>query len=210
MKKFLIVPVLALVASPVLAQEGQTFSGPFIGAQTGWQNDKVSVKSTATDLTAKTDGWMYGAQAGYDWRFGQAVVGLEAMISGSSGTAQYLDPTTTDVYKLNAGTTWGISSRVGYVVAEPLLLYGRFGYTWASYNYVADDRIEESFNQDGILVGLGAEYQFSPNISTRLEWNYGDFGSNVFQRPAEPGTVFAPQDLQFERMGISLGVNFRF
>lgn len=209
MKKFLFVAALSLAATPAFGQDAQTFSGFFVGAQTGWQQDQAKVPSDTINQDVSTDGWMYGAQGGYDWRLSNFVLGLEAMISGSSGSSESID-TAGNSYKLNAGTTWGVSGRAGYVVAEPVLLYGRLGYSWASYNYVFNQSIEQSYDQDGITVGVGAEYQFNQNISARLEWNYADFGSNTFQRPAQPPQVFLPQELKFERMGVSLGINYRF
>ncbi len=209
MKAILFATTMTLLAAPALAQDAPTFSGFYIGGQTGWQGDKASLKNDPNDQSVSRDGWMYGAQAGYDYRMGNFVLGGEAMISGSSGTAEQID-TLGNSYKLNAGTTWGLSGRAGYVVAEPVLLYGRLGYTWASYNYVFNNSIETSYDQDGIVVGLGAEYQFSQNISARLEWTYSDLGDDTFQRPPKPPTVFLPQELNFDRMGVALGVNFRF
>lgn len=209
MKTILLASAVALISVPAVAQDAPAFSGFYIGGQTGWQGDKASIKNDPTDQSVSRDGWMYGAQAGYDFRSGNGVFGVEGMISGSSGTGEQID-NAGNSYKLNAGTTWGLSGRAGYVVAEPLLLYGRIGYTWASYNYVFNNRIENSYNQDGILVGLGAEYLFSSNISARLEWTYSDLGDDTFQRPAQPPTVFLPQELNFDRMGVAVGVNFRF
>ncbi len=208
MKSYAIVSAL-LIAAPAFAQSETTYNGFFIGAQTGWQQDQAKVPSDSINVDVSTDGWMYGAQAGYDWRLDRFVIGLEAMISGSSGSSEELD-TAGNSYKLNAGTTWGFSTRAGYLVSDPVLLYARLGYSWASYNYVFNQSIKESYNQDGITVGFGGEYQMSPSFSLRLEWNYADFGSNTFQRPPVPPQVFLPTDLKFERMGVSLGVNYRF
>ncbi len=206
--KTLILSAAILAAAPALAQDGSTYNGFFLGAQTGWQQDQAKIASDSVNEDVSTDGWMYGAQVGYDWRLDRFVIGLEAMISGSSGSSEFVD--SGDSYKLNAGTTWGFSTRAGYLVSDPVLLYARLGYSWASYNYVLNQSIKESYNQDGITVGFGGEYQMSPNISLRLEWNYADFGSNTFQRPASPPAVYLPQELKFERMGVSIGVNYRF
>lgn len=208
MKKALFAAAIAVASAPAFAQDAEAFSGFFIGAQTGWQQDKAKVSSNTSQSVSK-DGWMYGAQAGYDYRVGNGVFGVEAMISGSSGTAEQID-NAGNSYKLNAGTTFGFSGRAGYVVSEPVLLYARVGYTWASYNYVFNQAIETSYDQDGITLGAGAEYQFAQNISARLEWNYADLGDDTFQRPAAPPVVFLPQELNFERMGVSLGINYRF
>jgi outer membrane immunogenic protein len=209
MKKFLFASALCLAAAPALAQDAETFSGFYVGAQTGWQGDRAKIPDDTTNQNVSNDGWQYGAQAGYDMRLGGAVVGIEGMISGSSGTGSTTD-TAGNVYKLNAGTTFGFSARAGFLVSDPVLLYGRLGYTWASYNYVFNDTVENSYDQDGLLVGLGVEYQFSDNISARLEWNYSDLGDDVFQRPPVPPSVFLPQELNFDRSSVLLGVNFRF
>jgi outer membrane immunogenic protein len=209
MKKLLFATALSVLAAPAFAQDAQTFSGFFVGAQTGWQGDRVNIPNDTTGQSVSKDGWQYGAQAGYDFRLDRVVLGVEAMISGSSGTGEAID-TAGNSYKLNAGTTFGFSGRAGYLVSDPVLLYGRVGYTWASYNYVFNNSIESSYDQDGIVVGLGAEYQFSENISARLEWNYSDLGDDTFQRPPKPPSVFLPQELNFERSSVLFGINYRF
>jgi outer membrane immunogenic protein len=209
MKKILLASVFVLAAVPALAQDAQTYNGFYVGAQTGWQGDKAKIPDDTTNQSVSNDGWQYGAQAGYDMRLGSVVLGVEGMISGSSGTGGTTD-TAGNTYKLNAGTTFGFSARAGFLVSEPVLLYGRLGYTWASYNYVFNDTVESSYDQDGILVGLGAEYQFSPNISARVEWNYSDLGDDTFQRPPKPPSVFLPQTLNFERSSVLFGINYRF
>lgn len=216
-KLAILTAVAALIATPAVAQDAQNFSGFFVGGQTGWQQQQINIDQGNTKADAKADGLMYGAQAGYDYRIGSFVIGAEAMISGSSGSIEANLPTTLPApatpissYKINAGTTFGGSVRAGYVVAEPVLLYGRVGYTFASYNLVYNNTIERSYDRDGINVGLGAEYQFSSNISARIEWNYGDYGSDTFQRPAAAPIVFLPTKFNFERQGVAFGLNFRF
>jgi outer membrane immunogenic protein len=207
MRKIITFAVAALVAAPAAAQDATNFNGFFIGGQTGWEQDKAKIKDE--NISHSRDGWIYGAQAGYDWRLSDWSVGLEAMISGSSGTNELID-SANNSYKLNAGTTWGFSGRAGYVVSDATLLYGRVGYSWASYNLVFNNSIKDSVHRDGITVGVGAEYQFAQNVSARLEWNYADFGSEEFQRPPAGGSIFLPTKINYERMGVALGLNFRF
>jgi len=132
MKKSLFAVALALVGTPALAQDAKTFNGFFAGVQTGWQQDQAKVASDSIDQDVSTDAFMYGAQVGYDWRFGDGVLGAEAMLAGSTGSSEVVD-LDFNSYELKAGTTWGFSARLGYVVTEPVLLYARLGYSWGGY-----------------------------------------------------------------------------
>ena len=87
------------VASPVPQLAAPGWAGFYLGIHGGygWGDNNFSqtvfpVPPFAAVQGFKSQGAIYGAQAGYNWQFGRAVTGLEidfsaANISGSSATA---------------------------------------------------------------------------------------------------------------------------
>lgn len=200
MFKLVFAGALALAAVPALAQTADNaFNGPFVGVQAGWQQDKLNVDVNNIDFSAKSDGFAYGGQIGYDFRAGTSVVvGLEAALTGRSGDASIAG------FDISTGRTINVTGRLGYLVDPQGLLYARGGYSNARFS--ADDGFDGgSINRDGYTIGAGYERMLGTNVSARLEYNYSNFGSenavDDFNNQAE---------VEFDRHAITAGLNFRF
>lgn len=168
-----------ILAAPfATASSAAQFDGPFVGAQVGWQSEKmqdlkssigtVPVDNTKSSVTG-------GVFAGYDKTInGRFVVGAEAgldvasddEVTGSfSGTSYSVDPK----YAID------LTARVGYLVNPQTLLYARGGYTNARIRTTATNAAgvdSASNSQDGWLVGGGAERQLNDHVSARAEYRY--------------------------------------
>ncbi|WP_017666550.1 outer membrane beta-barrel protein [Sandarakinorhabdus sp. AAP62] len=194
----------AALAAPAMAQSADTnFNGPFIGAQLGWQQDRQSLTTgTVPPITtrARGDGFAYGGQLGYDFNLGSAVLGVEASLTGRTGSNRF--PT----FDLEAGRTINVTARAGWLVTPEGLLYARGGYSNARYT-VANNVLrlaDVSENRDGYTVGAGYEHMLAKNVSARIEYNYSDFGNDSL-----PG-IGGPATLNYHRHAVMTGVNFRF
>ena len=146
----------------------------------------------------KSQGALYGAQAGYNWQFGRAVTGLEidfsaANISGKSATASQefagqgiLSGSRFDRVKY-LGTA---RARLVWLPVDDVLLYGTAGAAW--------ERLDQGQNLSvgpptslsvtstnpsdrlGWVAGAGVETMlFGPNWVGRLEYLHYDFGAVV-------------------------------
>lgn len=168
-----------ILAAPfATASSAAQFDGPFVGAQVGWQSEKmqdlkssigtVPVDNTKNSVTG-------GVFAGYDKTInGRFVVGAEAgldvasddEVTGSfSGTSYSVDPK----YAID------LTGRAGYLVNPQTLLYARGGYTNARIRTTATNAAgvdSASNSQDGWLVGGGAERQLNDHVSARAEYRY--------------------------------------
>ena len=190
--------VLAAASAP--AAQAQSFDGPFVGVQAGWnQNDIADIDGVATPGEVQSDSFVGGVFAGYDYQTESGiVVGVEAGFSlgveddfgYAAGTSQVsIDP----------DYSFDVSARLGYAVTEGTLVYGRGGYA----NTRADVRIAEAGavtfaddeTYDGWFAGGGVEQRITDNFNARLEYRYSDLGSDT---------------QEFERHQVLAGVSYRF
>jgi outer membrane immunogenic protein len=168
----------ALAAPFASAVSAAPFDGPYVGAQVGWQSEKMrDVKSSfgAVPVEDKTNSVTGGIFAGYDKTInGRFVVGAEGgldfasdneVITSASGTSYSVDPK----------YSFDLTARAGYLVNPQTLLYVRGGYTNARVRTTITNAAgiqTASDNQDGWLAGAGVERQLTQNVSARLEYRY--------------------------------------
>lgn len=192
----------AAVVAAILpaAAQAQSFDGPYVGAQIGFNHEDASSGADTTGTVAtdgERDSFVGGVYAGYDHQFAnRIVIGAEAgfqiaaddRITGSSLSNFSIDPR----------YSFDLSARAGYVVTDTTLLYARGGYsnTRARVNYTIEgDAVSDVRTLDGWFVGGGVERKITDNISARLEYRYHDLG--------EGGD-------DFERHQALVGVSYRF
>jgi outer membrane immunogenic protein len=140
--------------------------------------------------------FMGGGQIGFDYQFASPwVFGVEAnysFVDSNGGGAAFFA-------NRNLGSVTG---RLGYAWG-PALLYAKGGYAWA------DTRHSFGFTEtgeNGYTVGGGVEYLFAPSWSTKIEYQYYNFGDNTFVT-APPVVV---STFRNEEHTIKLGLNYRF
>lgn len=143
MKSFVIAAAAAtLFATPALAGD---FSGPRLEVTAG--ADDVTNGVDPTDVT-------YGAAAGYDLQLGKVVVGVEATVDNVF-----------DRRDLGAG------ARIGYVINDNVLAYGKIGY--------ANWRQVRNVDLEGLRVGGGLEVNVVGPVYGKVEYRYTDFKGRV-------------------------------
>lgn len=167
------------VAAPFAsAASAAPFDGPYVGAQVGWQSEKMrDVKSSLGTVPVDENKRSVtgGLFAGYDKTInGRFVVGAEAGIDFASD-----NEVTTSAggasYSVDPKYSFDLTARAGYLVNPQTLIYARGGYT--------NDRVRTtvtnaagvgsaSNSQDGWVVGGGVERVIAQNVSARLEYRY--------------------------------------
>jgi outer membrane immunogenic protein len=183
--KMLFVSVVALaMAAPSTGAAAQSFQGAHVGAQAGWNRDKVGSapwKNFGLDLNKSKDTLAGGLYLGYDQLVTPNIVlGLEAGLSAAtkdrlerseSGAIVTIDPK----YSLE------LSGRAGYLLDPATLIYARGGYAnlrVATKQTGKDGVLQQRSNLDGWMAGAGIERLLTSNVSTRLEYRYSDFNGN--------------------------------
>ncbi len=140
-------------------------------------------------------GVLGGAQVGYNFQFGQFVIGAETDFQGTSisssntngggvlypafynnaGGGNYLTAVNL-VGSANANLSWfgTVRGRVGYLITPTLLLYGTGGFAYGQV-----DAWGFSSTNTGWTAGGGVEWMFAPHWSAKVEYLYVNLsGSN--------------------------------
>ena len=214
----------APVPAPVFS-----WTGFYVGGQvgTGWGTSQTDVdvgntligapvNQTVNQLIAgnldlhvplpqvQMNGFLGGAQAGYNWQSGAMVFGVEGDILGSGlkgHTDCFLVLSCTNEAKWIAD----ITGRVGFTAGDRALLYIKGGAAWTNASvginqsvavtsnlgpgFAANGAINGSASKNmfGGTLGAGVEYAFMPGWSAKLEYDYFDFGKQDMNVPITAG-----------------------
>jgi outer membrane immunogenic protein len=183
--------VPAFVASPALAQDAASFSGPRVEGVVGWDRPKAGGEHQ--------DGVAGGVGAGYDFRSGGAVFGVEGEATLSTAKDCTHDVLVTgDKLCAKAKRDLYVGGRVGTIVATKTLLYAKAGYSNARFGAEYKDggtgaaNSSTASNLDGIRVGGGVEHELSGRSYVKAEYRYSNYekGAERHQLLAGVGVRF--------------------
>lgn len=143
MKNYLIaLAATAAFATPAMAAD---FAGPRLEVTAG--ADDVTNGVDPTDVA-------YGAGLGYDLQFGKVVLGVEATVDNVFDRRDL-----------------GVGGRLGFVVNDNVLAYGKLGYS----NFKPTTRLE----LEGLRAGGGVEVNLAGPVYAKAEYRYTDFNTGV-------------------------------
>ena len=163
-----------------------------------------------------------GAQAGYNFQFGQFVIGAETDFQGTSlsgggnnapltffpspyNSNNYLSPVGA-ITGANISLPWfgTVRGRAGYLITPTLLLYGTAGFAYGDVQAWSF-----SNTRTGWTAGGGVEWLFAPHWSAKAEYLYVDLDSNgqTGNFGWTWGNHFHPQ-LNVVRVGVNYHFNF--
>jgi opacity protein-like surface antigen len=174
-------------------------------------------------------GLLGGAQAGCKYQFAQnLVIGFEgehswAQLTGDRQVSLTPVPffsTVTVPANLHVQTDWiaSATAMLGYSL-NGLLLYGKGGAAWTQNRYGIGigtpedpDLPQASFvaqeRRSGWTVGAGVEYPFANHFSTRLEYDYYDFGSRSVLFADQLSPSVGRVDVRQRVHAVKLGLNY--
>lgn len=196
-----------------------SWTGLYMGANVGYgwgAGDKVGITDglgfQGNAGTLHNDGVFGGAQFGYNYQAGRFVLGLEADIQASdmndrvAGVAgPYAVTAKSDINYF--GTVRG---RLG-IAAGPALFYATGGWAWADVDYklstfdgVTLTSLADTSFKSGYTIGVGVEYAFARNWTTKVEYQYLDFGKN----PLAGAGISTNERLDAHT--VRMGVNYKF
>jgi opacity protein-like surface antigen len=193
--------VSAAPAQQLPASPQYSWSGFYIGAHLGGALELTDVAdpfgSSIYGDTIRSPGPIAGGQAGYNWQFGEALLGLEA------------DASWTDLYGTNTcmafsgfylgancnsdiDATGSFTGRFGWLLGPDrgTLIYGKAGAAWQHSEVAAMTGGGAGYPgtsagglQWGWTLGVGAERAISQRWSMRAEYDYVSFGSDALATP---------------------------
>ncbi len=165
-----------------------SWTGFYVGLNAGYQWGDI------TNSLAQPSGMAGGIQAGFNWQFGNFVLGAETDInlSGANDTFapwQFSNPW--------FGTLRG---RAGYTVNN-FMIYGTGGLAYGAIEAEAFG-LSESKTRTGWTIGGGAEVGLTRAWSVKLEYLYMSFAERAY-------TVTGVNN-GFDSSLVRFGVNYRF
>lgn len=196
---------------PVYAQAEPVFTwtGFYVGVHTGW--GWATWSGDGSD--AHGNGVIGGVQLGYNYQFGNYVIGVEGEFSFSDVKKEELFlagqiSLKNDYYGM-------VTGRLGYLYSDRTLLYGKGGVAFTRDIWKARDGIggfaDGTFNRTGWIIGLGAEHMMWRNVSVKLEYNYLHFGDvNEVLTTGGGLTVTGTGDVSEYVHIVKLGLNYHF
>ena len=176
------------------APRAYNWNGLYVGAHAGGAFDRfngVSKKSRNEVL--------FGGQVGYNVHMGTLLFGVESDLSmngfgkgskrggGTSADMRYVG-----TLKARAGVTF-----------DRLLVYGTGGLAYGSIK-ASDGLLSKTRGKTGYVVGAGAEYGITDNLSAKVEYNYVSLGKDNFQLGNTRTRVGVTEHL------VKAGLNYRF
>jgi outer membrane immunogenic protein len=219
-------PIKSPIKSPMDRPDAFSWTGFYIGGHVGygWGNKKWSefdpngIDRNHTNSFG-VSGVVAGAQVGYDHQIGAWVFGVEGQWSWSdiNGDRRDLPPETllcTAQFACNTHVKWiaTATARLGYAFG-PALLYAKGGGAWVREDHrfievaTGADFASAHETRSGWTVGGGLEYRLDHNWSTKIEYNYIDFGDRrLFFANLGRESIGIDQQIHL----VKVGVNYRF
>lgn len=225
-------------APPVAPVPYFSWTGCYVGGNIGggWGNKELTDapngevvaytdNPSVTSLSDNISGFLGGGQIGCNYQFAKNwVIGLEGGISGAGIKGNISAASTFIQTTFSAKTDWMGSAvgRLGYAW-DRWLMYVKGGAAWAGDQYQTTNSYFGNYNasetRSGWTLGGGLEWAFADHWSTRLEYNYYDFGSQMLQFAYVPGSGFgglplgipiSPENVKQQVQALTLGLNYRF
>ena len=188
--------VATLAASPALAADTMGpaaerfgWTGPYVGLTGGVTSGPFTFSTFAGGVLLGTvsvngSGAFGGLQAGYDWQFGNFVVGGVADIALTGHQVDY-----TATFGLPAGTTaftrlnyLGTARLRGGYAMDRALIYAHGGIAYGSTTFggTGPGAFSITTGRFGWTAGAGAEFKITERISIGAEYGYVDLGQPIF------------------------------
>jgi outer membrane immunogenic protein len=219
-----------------------SWTGFYVGLSAGyswgrWNGDLTFDPGTGplpvfdpSNRTISANGWLGGAQAGFNYQLGSWVLGLESDVSWTSlkGANTFVTSAGFMAWNISNRLDWfsTVRGRAGYAI-DKFLIYATGGGAFGQTNsneivtqvlpplVTAVASVRE--NHVGWTAGGGVEWLYSRNLSFKLEYLRVDLGSAPYRFigtvvvavPPMPHTTDSfPADLAFQI--VRAGVNYRF
>jgi outer membrane immunogenic protein len=215
-------------APPVAPTPFNGWSGFYIGGNFGGGITTATSDFSVGGIPIGTindsmSGAVGGAQAGFNWQYGPAVLGVETDIqySGMAGSLNAPCPTPLCVVPITASFSQSmpwfgtVRARLGYA-ANSWLFYATGGYAYAQVDTdlsASTPGFATAFTRheirNGWTAGGGIEVALSRNWSARLEYLYLDFGK--FNNPWVLVVLPTIDDnTKIVSSVVRAGINYRF
>ena len=207
-------------AAPVYSAPAYSWTGFYVGGHAGYGGMWLDGSGPNGAASGVLPGWLLGGQVGYNYQISQFVLGIEGDASWSG--MQITSPTSGGKVLIKSHYIATVAGRLGYSLEHmslfgyalnPILIYGKGGlaYTDEAWEITSNNAVATgTFNRDGWMAGVGAEYALWGNWSVKAEYNYLNFGTIHEILTRKNGPVFIVGNVNAHDHIGKAGFNFRF
>lgn len=196
--------------SPVVSAP---WTGFYVGMNAGYTFQNSATTTDITTTNPKTtfgggNGFIVGAQAGYDHQIQSIVVGIAGDINyDATKKTHHPSWAASPLYKLTVSNefTGTVRGRSGYLVNQALLLYATAGLAIGRKQLKDNEQNvppSQSKTHLGLVVGGGLEYRVTKNISTSVEYRYYAYEALNYVKKEVKSKP--------DNSDIRIGLNYRF
>ena len=221
-------PYARPVAPPAYLPPPFSWTGFYLGANIGgaWGRRNVTDSLFGLNLSNSVNNngaFIGGGQLGYNYQFGNFVLGIEGDFDGIANTntaANGVVGPGIGTILLTSNNRWitTLAARVG-VGNDTWLFYGKAGGGWVGSDKFtitntatgASITGSNTHTNSGWLVGAGIEWAFAPNWSVKIEYDYLGLNSQTFTAP--PGGFLAGDTFTTSNPNVQMvkvGANYLF
>jgi outer membrane immunogenic protein len=215
-------PKFAIGSSPSFWQRGQWNGQSWVPGHRVTEPANLFFVPNGNSLGTAA-GVVGGAQVGYNYQFGQFVLGVETDFQGSSIRGGNNDTSQSLILSpfrrgseflaplgaltgANTSLEWfgTVRGRVGYLILPTLLVYGTGGFAYGQV-----DAFGLSNTATGWTAGGGIEWMFAPNWSAKAEYLYVNLSNNNWNNGGgfNFGNAYNPQ-FNIVRAGVNYHFNW--
>ena len=203
-------PVTPVVTAPVAGAWQGGYAGLTLGYAFGGDDDVGRFSPGGSFLgdvgKAEISGLNLDAHIGYRWQRERWVFGpeLSYMASNIDDKFDYAGPLGSGTVESEVDNVLALKLKTGYLVQPETMVYGIAGWQRGNFTYTVSG-VEEEYDADGYVVGLGVEKMFSDRMSVTGEYEYSDFGTTDVGVGGGFTTNASPSF-----SNVKVGVNFKF
>lgn len=184
------------------------WNGTYIGVHGGWNRTEADAPGV---VSFSTNNYHLGGQVGFNRQIGSLVWGLEADASWNNldeNVALFGGAANANLKSNLFGTA---RARLG-LAYDNWLFYGTAGVgvmdSEVTLSVPGFSRSDQNYHV-GWVAGAGIEWGIWRNTSLKLEYLYGDFGTQRYAWPIA-GPIGISQDVKLEQQIVRAGINVRF
>jgi outer membrane immunogenic protein len=200
-----------------------SWTGFYIGGHVGgvWGNIEYSDAAAGAThippggISTDPDGFIGGGQIGFNYQTGRWVFGIEGDFSWSNadGSVTFFPVATPTTVTTSTEVNWlaTVTGRIGYAW-DRWLIYAKGGAAWMDADLtsrgtvIPGGSVSVGDTHSGWTVGAGVEWALAAGWSTKLEYNFMDFGTDTLVSLPIVNPTNADQQVH----AVKFGINYKF
>jgi OOP family OmpA-OmpF porin len=179
--------VFACASSAALAENGTGF---YVGGGVGYAGQRINCDRASDCSNSHTGAKLL---AGYQIMPNLAIESSYGYTGRSTASGYGMDGS----IKTHSFTVAALGL---YPVSKEVELFGKLGMHFTKTRFDANylgQSVSDSFNGNGLLAGVGAQYRFTPKLIGRVEYEYLNRGVRAYDARADINLVTASVIYQF-------------